>query len=523
MIEEQTHTCHNPDMLRIQDALQANLDLAIEGNKPLFRTDANHLFDIYLDNITLTSDKDRKYHTCHACSKFFKKYGNLVTIADDGGLIPAIWPYDLVDNHYGYAFNKLRNVITKAKILSVFYATDETLGTRESGDWLHMFVKVPDFYKRRPDISLTPGQNMNKSGEYYRSLHKSVNLTSPSVLDQAIKIFKTNSVNMSDHFLRIVEIVRELQEKPHGATRNNFIWQAVATGPIGLFNVKSGVIGTLLQDIKDGMDFDSIKRRWNSKVNGRDYQRPKAAPTQGNIDAAEKLIEKLGIAKSLDRRYAKIEEVRLMWSPTDIPKKASGGVFSHLKAKNSDPVLNVSTPPQKVTWEKFEEKILPTAKQIRFKALNYGNYSGFLTAVDYDAPPILKWDNEEDRYPVSSYCYTKGSHCVTWNVAVGSLVTVTGIAKTPLPDGSYSSVMLILDGARDKSENQGNCLFPVILKSELHQVRSTIEAYSMYAKLTGREEATACGYGFSKGSKESIEVSVFDGTDWLNYIIDRWE
>ena len=67
-------------------------------------------------------------------------------------------------------------------------------------------------------------------------------------------------------------------------------------------------------------------------------------------------------------------------------------------------------------------------------------------------------------------------------------------------------------------------LFPEILKSELHAVRSTIEAYSKSAKLGGYEEASACGLRLQMGETASIKLRVTDGAGVVTSVtIDRWE
>ena len=68
---------------------------------------------------------------------------------------------------------------------------------------------------------------------------------------------------------------------------------AVAAAPEGFCHPRSAVTASLLEDIAAGMPFDSVRDRFNVKVGPLAYQRPQAPPSEGNIKAAEALVEKI--------------------------------------------------------------------------------------------------------------------------------------------------------------------------------------------------------------------------------------
>ena len=87
-------------------------------------------------------------------------------------------------------------------------------------------------------------------------------------------------------------------------------------------------------------------------------------------------------------------------------------------------------------------------------------------------------------------------------------------------------VIFILEGAKDSNyQNCGNGLFPEILKSELREVRATIEAYSRKQSIGGYNEASACGLMIgpdgSLNTNPTFRVTTDEGI--TNYQIDRWE
>jgi hypothetical protein len=313
-----------------------------------------------------------------------------------------------------------------------------------------------------------------------------------------------------------------------GDRRTNAVWLAVATAPSGFCHPRSSMIGTLLEDIVAGLPFDDVSRKFRSKMQPDVYQRPQAAPSAGAIAQAEKLVEQLGIAPAFERRFARIDELHALWKPSVSEAPTKGGVFGHLKPKGAQPESQLVASAQAITWEKFARTVLPHAKRIAFHVPSRGNFCALLTAVHPDAPPIHQWDSLEKRNPVSHYVYHGGSTPSQWGLATG-LREVTAITLSPWQwfdakcEHQGKAAVFVLSGARDSRTGQGNALFPETLRSELHGVRSVIEAYSRRAEIGGREEASACGYHFSsKGEAVTVRVRSANGVQ-VDYRIDRWD
>lgn len=54
------------------------------------------------------------------------------------------------------------------------------------------------------------------------------------------------------------------------------------------------MLGCLFECVREGQDFATVKMNWAKKAKSLSYLRPTAAPTVGNIEAAEKVFAKLG-------------------------------------------------------------------------------------------------------------------------------------------------------------------------------------------------------------------------------------
>lgn len=505
--------------------------------EPLFTTRIVDLFDrFFLPNLPA---ENRQYYNCNSCRRFINKYGGLVTIDHNGTVIPVMW-METVPKYFEKAVNAIIHQIMGGGIPGyaidgVFLDTHKVLGEPVTGCWTHLHAVQNNPYKG--SLVRNVSEDIAEKKADYQLLRRSLAEYPDSVVKQALLLLKSDTMYRGEKVLGVAEWFMELKDKirfANSSISNALIWRAVALAPPGYCHVKNTMIGTLLDDLVSGMTFERASQRFAEKMDPLKYQRPQVAPSAGNIERAEKIVEKLGIQRSLDRRYATLDEIKTLWKPQNrIPKilRNEEGVFSHIVPKqifatSKLPRSNISG--GRITWRYFKESILPTVHSIEVRVPAHGNFGAILTALYEDAPPIIQWDNLEQRNPFSWYVYHTGSYAKDWNLEVG-WHKVTGITYQPsmwydenLHQGK--SVMFVLDGCKDtRNAGKGNALFPEILKSELREVRATIEAYSRKASLAGYESSSACGLIFSGNKSNSIDVRVTTELGKITYIIDRWE
>lgn len=510
-------------------AIRNYFDATTTANMSLFITDAEGLFEVYLNNLP---ESERQHYNCNTCKNFFRKYGALAVISENGKITSALWNCE-VPEFFKNSVIAMNNIVSKSKIIGVFISDTHFLGTTTTREWNHISVQLPKEKVNKSKLK-TAYQEMAEKLEDYRILNSGLLEYSFEAVNQAVTLLKTEALYRSEKCLGIAEWLKELHNKRLSTNNicilDNYIWLAVATAPVGYCHVKRSMIGTLLDDIVSGMDFESVSRRFADKMHPLRYQRPQVAPTVGNIQQAEKIVEKLGIQKSLVRRFARLEELNTIWKPKEKQEQVqSVGVFSHLIAKSKDSLQNMNIPLITMTWRKFSETVLPIAESIEFYVKDgKDNYSALLTAEHADAPPILQWDSEENRNPFSWYVYIGGSHYSKWKLSTG-YCKVNGICLQPtMWYGDFShhgkSVFFILEGAKDKEyKNSGSALFPENLKSELREIRSTIETYSKSSTILGYEESSACGIRLEYGSSCDIKIRVKTNVGTAIYKLDRWD
>jgi len=504
--------------------------LAHLKNGPLFSTDAEGLFAAYLANFP--QGAERQYHNCSACRHFIERYCPLVTIDEKGRTWPALLDVE-EDEQYGAALAAMADIVRKAKVTGVFLSSDCVLGSPVTGIWRHLAVEWPKAM-RYTRVVLTANQAMAEKRQDFINVNRALADFTLPMLEQALTLLKTELLYRSEKVMDPAQWLHDLQiAKSQGHNKANVVWRAIATAPAGFCHPRASMVGTLLEDIAAGMDFAEAARRFQSKMHPLLYRRPQAAPREGTIAQAEKIVEQLGASGSLARRFARLEEVEALWRPKQQPESTPEGVFGHLKAKGAAATkpTNMAVPPVTMTWEKFSRTVLPGADTVEFYArAARDHYVVLVTAVNKDAPPILQWDLPERRNPVSWYVWHGGSSPEQFGLRTGAVYPVAAVTYKPSmwgdPDGKFAhqgqAVIFMIEGAKE-TRQAGAALFPEILKAEFHGVRSVIEAYSRTAKIEGIESATACGILMQRGVASDHLFRVTTNRTSVEYRLDRWD
>lgn len=516
------------------------------GAYPLFTTDVEGLYETFRDALPASR---RQHYNCRACRKFFDKFGGLVEINQHGLTWSLFWKLK-PESVFGDALAAVVERVNKAHVTGVFLSSEPVWGLPKNRahknpagewpadlpkEWHHFHIKPTQAMIHRASGLLTSEQVMAERLQDFGTLSRALDEFPIDLVRQAHTYLTSGALYRSEKCIGVAKWLLDLHESrdatKHKLRRENLVWRAVALAPPGFAHVRSTMIGSLLIDLAAGKNFTEIKESFDSKLHPLQYQRPRAAPTDGQLAAAEAVVSKLASAGSLRRRYARLEEIipHAIWVPkTNASGASDGSVFGHLR--NSSKSKTVELPAQTMTWDKFSWTVLPNAERIEFLTpRNHSNFFAFVTATDPDAPPILQWDREDWRNPVNWYLYNSGSFANHWGLSAGAFVDVTAIALQPSGwhetrehqgDGAY----FLLAGAKDSGRHAGLALFPETLRAEYRSIRSAIEAYSKAGQLDGHDEASACGIAFQKSS------NMWNGTfrvtskgARISYRLDRWD
>lgn len=529
---------------RLADSVQARFNIA--SLKPLFVSSitGDQLWSRYLQSFP---KEIRQSHDCRACRKFITTAGRLITIDPvTGDRSSALWnEKDCKVSHqtqeYKDGFAAMRALIESAPVEGVFVTSESVLGTPKTEDWLHFSVTLNANIVSKDKLR-TPHQIMAAKLEDYRNVCHAISEIREDHIRKAVTLLESGNLVRSEKFLNpakwLLDVAETLlQDDIHHFNANAKVWHRVATAPAGFCHPRSGVLGSLLEDLRSGLDLDTVKRRFMAKLDPMEYQRPKAAPSEQTINRAEEIFAKLGLGLSLRRRFATVDDLKLIWREKVQPKSTNVGLFADVRV-HSTPKQPAPVTGGNVTWAKFCRTVLPGATKIEVSVAQHiqSHFVGFTTATFPEAPPILQWDQDTARYPVAWYMYANGSSPESWGIGAGWLEVS---AVTPKPNMVDSlcphlgdGAILIVKGMRENAQRareMGIVLFPETLRSELHEVRSVIERASKVESMDGSPVGSAAGIlvgsniGESNCPTKFIDVRVTSDTGVTLYRIDRWE
>lgn len=369
----------------------------------LFTVNVEGLWELFLNNLP---EEARQHYTCNSCRSFVNHYGNIVVVNEIGMVKSALWDMT-VPEFFQPSINAMDKAIRKAaKVNGVFISDNMTLGHPKTGVWEHMSVQMPSVKVNRSRVK-NAYQMMAEKREDFRTLINAIQEYPLDIVEQAVSLLQTDAMYRSDRVLGVAEWFKKLHENINylsNTQRTNMIWFAVATAPNGFCHIKSSMIGTLLDDIKSGYSTRIIMARFAEKMNPQNYMRSQSAPTASAIEQAEKLVEKLGIANSLCRKYARFENIAQFceWMPKAIETqdKKIGGVFANVtpKEKLNTPNSQINMPTTTMTYDKFARTILPTADKIEVLIDNPNRFMAMVTEAIEGSENILQWNNPFSWY-----------------------------------------------------------------------------------------------------------------------------
>lgn len=557
--------------------LPSNEKLFTSETQPLVRGRLTSLYDLFLDKLPPSR---RHHYECRACRHFVERYGGMVVISEDGTRHSPLWDAERgARGIFKSAVGCLERYVEDAPVVGVLEVSTlpiiarlyNYLGDRSSVSskhgvtFNHMCVKLPESAAMWPLGSAAVADVREEHNLLARSLSEYKHET----VVKAIDLLTSGALPRSETFLGAARWFGQVHEKatvvcggrtgqPH--SRDAVIWRAAANAPKGFCHVRSSLLGTLLDDIQAGRSFRATQRSFAEKVHPLAYQRPQAAPTEGQINQAERLFKELGLAPSLERRYAVMADVpreAVLWrgpSGQGVAEQVTPGqgIFDHLRTRRVD---SITLPEKRVTWTTLlallsgdgfgdgaAEGTRGTITKLEYRCENVMPYFAFVTALHPQAPPILSWDSghPSSRNPINWYLYHGGSNASRWGFDTLAWAEVVAVTTQPSrwPSAAYSSAntdrfgdgaYFVLKDASDRDNaHSGLALFPEEMRSDLHGVRAVIEAASKAGRIQtpepGLQRASGVCFQTAAGSNQkplTFRATFASGIKAL-YVLDRY-
>lgn len=509
---------------------------------PWFLVSGEGLYDLFLSKLP---SEARPTYECRACRAFVDSYGGLVRLGTDGVSYPILWPTDdAAPPMFQAAMRSLRAACIRRPVESAFVPGELVFGRPATPDakrgrtWEHFSLTVSESRLWRKPLQ-TASQRASEIREDAVMLQRAVLEYSPQVADAAFAFLQGDNLYRGEKVAGAAQWFAELARRvaPVGGNHpvgNKMLWLAAATAPPGFAHIRTGMLGTLMDDVKAGLPPEAIRAKFREKMDPLQYQRPTAEVSAGQVAAAEKAVQALQSAGALSRRYAQWADIpEWLWTPP-APKPATpqpGGVFGHLVKGQKAPggvTLTASTSVS-MTFAKFRRDVLPNAETIEVSLPSSEGLISLVTAADPEAPPILQWDSPERRNPVSWYFPRLPDPVQTWGLKSG-WAPVSGVTLYPTQwfgrdfpqDGA--GAIFVLKGARHRTVRCAG-FFPEFLRSEYHASRKVLERYATTTPIaippTGD---TLVGATVARGNNpRPVSVRVTSRGVTTTYTLDRWE
>ena len=501
------HVAGDGDFKMLRSLMQETF-ATIPVTEPLFLVESADLFGIFLGALPANL---RQHYTCRTCRHFVNRFGGLVTVQPDGSLRSAIWPsLDKLQHPtlgpFVASVIAVQTAATERPVNQALVTADITLGTPMANGWDHFAIQLQ---KQRVRVSLLNSVDAQRA-EYQQEqdmLTRGLAEFGATQIQRAIDMLKSGALQRPEKGLPMAEWVLAQSRRVsqiHSLRAANLLWLISRTAPSGFNHIRSGMLGTLLDDIVKGTPPAQIVARWNALTDPSQYMRAQTAPAAGNLRRAETIIQQMEAAGSLQRRYCvRADVTETLWvkpeaktvAPTALP------VFGHIqpKQKPTPQPQTYDVPAQTMTWEKFARTLLVDASSIELHVPQKAQLAALVTAVNPESPPILQWDN-----PVS--VYAAQAQTPSWNLRPGDWASVDFI--TPMPyhwsgntaPNQKPGVLLALQGCRDVNRTSGGGFLPEFLRSEYREIRASLDAYARQAMVAGRDNAEACGLALMKTS-----------------------
>lgn len=377
-------------------------------------------YNLYLDSFPKEANcifREKRIHECSACRQFIKTFGNVVKIKDQK--MTTIWDFDVGDNEYRPVLLALSNYLHSSFISNVFVTDQRTFGLDHNIEpfnikeldgkgenkeivreitWHHFYYKLPKKFvtKKSETLDTIKGEYRDTVAVFQRSLDE----ITEDAISTVLELISQGSIYRGEEFQSVISKFLEYKteyEKIPFENRDLYYWEKSLETGLFLGRIRNSAIGTLLVNISSGEDLDSAVRKYEAIMAPSNYKRPKAIYTKKMIADAQEEIEKLGLTDSLERRYAKLEDITInnvLFSNKDAARKMSGNVFEKLAE-------GVTVNPKK--FEKIEEipidafikDVLPSlnSMEILFEERYSGNLVSLIAPEKENSKSLFKWNN----------------------------------------------------------------------------------------------------------------------------------
>lgn len=391
----------NKDFDIFSEEINSRLDELIKSGNPIIELDyEGSLFDIYLNNIPEEYNpvfRVNRFFDGSADRHFINRIGNLAMITPNYRLV-YLWDFES-KTFFENSRKEMLKVLKKCRIKNAFLTSFDMVGSGPNKDskdpritWTHYKYKTPSEIRcSKHDI----GDKLGKLNTQYNVFKRTMGECRLEDLESVIELGKDNSIYRASEFLGSLEKWHELKTKYNKKPSDEFLWYNVIKDGAYIC-YRNTVIGSLIDDLYNGVDLEKAVKSYESKVAPSNYKRPKALVTSKMVEDARAKLEEVGLLESIYRKAAKFTEI-----PTDkilftSQESKSLSVFDDLK-QDAELTVKKKLDLSKAKEVKFEDfiKLLPKVSKIGLLPNPAVNSSKVVltNSKNENIPTPFKWDN----------------------------------------------------------------------------------------------------------------------------------
>ena len=357
------------------------------------------LWETYLASFPPGTDpiyKTHTEHTCTCCKQFIRGMGTVVAVND--GKLTSIWDIKGLETPYKEVAAAMHRLVVSHPITDLYRPTEPAYGAESTKKLMEdgSVHRFNHFYGKVDKRHLSPTSDKAK-GDYKTTvqlLQRGLDELKTSALSQVLELIETNTLYRGAEHKLAVTAFAAMQGKylsTPQSERNTFLWDN-AGSPASRF--RNTVIGTLVQDLSEGVELEHAVASFESKVAPTNYKRTTALITPSMVKAAMATLKELELEHAVERRFATIKDVTInnvLWADAKAQTQMKG-----LESLLMETVVqDVDALALGITVEEFMHVILPkaTGLEVYLKG-NHMTHLMSVTAPQHkDAGNLFKWDN----------------------------------------------------------------------------------------------------------------------------------
>ena len=368
--------------------------------------DNDTLWDLYLETLPQEENgifRERRTYDCNCCKNFIRRVGGVVAINVKTQEVVTAWDVE-VPYPFDEVVVKMSEYVKSQRIAYPFMISEKVAGSVSTPDnlipghyWDHFHTEIPSVF-----VNFSVNREIGSLTSNKTVLMNSIDQISLDSVDTVLDLIEDNNLYRGEEFTGILRAFRLVLLELDRALEDDLdidTWAWIKSLEVGqaVCSTKNTVIGTILTDITEGVELEIAVNKYESKVAGDNYRRPKALATKKQIEEAKKFLTENGMIDSLPRRHATTKDISIndvLFVDRSVKKELDvfDTISQKVETKDIDKTLNRATD---ITLEDFENKVLSKAMGIELFMTSSlkKNLVTLVAPVNAEAPCMLSWGN----------------------------------------------------------------------------------------------------------------------------------